>query len=267
VSSLAGGTVTVKSGTATVCTITLSPAGTGTCTLTATQFPVGTTHLTATYSGSTNFTPSTSAAKTLTVAANRTTKTALSLSAARVTYGDEQAEHVSVTVTSLSGTPGGTVAVKNGTVTECTFTLSSGKGSCTLTATKFRVGTHGLAAAYSGSSNFTGSASAAETLTVSKASTKTTLSLSASKVTYGHEQAERLSATVTPQYSGTPGGTVAVKNGTVTECTFTLSSGKGSCTLTATKFRVGTHGLAAAYSGDGNFTGSASASKTLTVVR
>jgi hypothetical protein len=63
--------------------------------------------------------------------------------------------------------------------------------------------------------------------------TSTSVSLSAAKVTYGHEQAEHLTVTVTPQHSGTPTGTVAVKNGTATECTIILASGKGSCTLTA----------------------------------
>jgi hypothetical protein len=41
------------------------------------------------------------------------TSTSISLSAVKVTYSDEQAEHVSVTVTSPGGTPGGTVAVKS----------------------------------------------------------------------------------------------------------------------------------------------------------
>jgi ribosomal protein L27 len=91
------------------------------------------------------------------------------------------------------------------------------------------------------------------------------LSLSAGTVTYGHEQAERLRVTVTPQYSGTPGGTVAVKTGTITVCTIRLASGRGGCTLTARKLGRGTHTLFAAYPGSGDFTGSASARKTLRV--
>jgi hypothetical protein len=67
-------------GAATVCTISLA-SGHGTCTLAAAKFPPGTTRLTATYNGSTDFSASTSAAKTLTVA-RAPSKTALSLSAA-----------------------------------------------------------------------------------------------------------------------------------------------------------------------------------------
>jgi hypothetical protein len=63
------------------------------------------------------------------------TSTSISLSAPAVTYGDEQAGQVSVTVTSQDGTPGGTVTVNSGAATVCTITLASGSGSCPLPAT------------------------------------------------------------------------------------------------------------------------------------
>jgi hypothetical protein len=127
------------------------------------------------------------------------------------------------------------------------------------------VGTRPLTASYTGSANFNPSASAARTLAVSKAGTRMALSLSATRVTFGHEQAERLSVTVSPQYSGTPGGTVTVKSGTSTVCTITLRFGRGQCSLAARQFRTGTHTLIAAYNGNSNFTGSASSRKTLAV--
>ena len=263
-----GGTVTVKSGTVTVCTITLA-SGEGSCTLPAAEFPPGTAQLTASYNGSADFATSTSAAKTLTVS-KATTKTALSLSATKVTYGHEQAERLTASVApQYSGTtPGGTVTVKSGTTTVCTITLGSGKGSCTLSTAKLPAATQHLTATYNGSADFNTSASAAETLAVSKATSKTALSLSATKVTYGHEQAERLTASVAPQYSGTtPGGTVTVKSGTTTVCTITLGSGKGSCTLSAKKLPTGAHTLSASYSGSSDFTSSTSARKTLTVAK
>ena len=193
------------------------------------------------------------------------TSTSISLSAARVTYGDEQAEHVSVTVTSPGGTPGGTVVVKSGTSTVCTMTLGSGRGSCSLSATVLAAGTRPLTAFYTGSANFTPSASAARTLAVSKAGTRTALSLSAASVTFGQEQAEHMSVTVSPQYSGTPGGTVTVKSGTSTICTITLGSGRGQCSLTARQLATGTYTLIAVYNSNSNFAGSASSRKTLTV--
>ena len=247
-----------------ICSITLV-SGSGSCTLPATEFPPGTAALEAGYLGTTAFDTSSTAVVALTVS-KATTTTALSLSAPKVTYGHEQAGQVSVTVTSPGGTPGGTVTVKSGTTTICTITLASGAGSCTPTAAQLPAGTTQLTATYNGSADFNTSASAAETLAVSKATSKTALSLSATKVTYGHEQAERLTASVAPQYSGTtPGGTVTVKSGTTTVCTITLGSAKGSCTLSARKLPTGAHTLSASYSGSSDFTGSTSARKTLTV--
>jgi hypothetical protein len=84
-------------------------------------------------------------------------------------------------------------------------------------------------------------------------------------VTYGHEGSERLTVKVTGKYAGVPAGKVTVKSGKITVCTITLTSGKGSCTLPARKLPVGTRTLTAVYPGSSDFTGSASAGKTLKV--
>ena len=195
------------------------------------------------------------------------TSTSISLSTPTVSYGHEQAERLSVTVASQHATPGGAVTVTSGTATVCTITLSSGSGSCTLPATRLPAGTAHLTASYRGGAIFAASTSPAAALTVAKATSKTRLSLSVGKVTYGHEQAEHLTVAVTAQYSGTPGGKVTIKTGTVTVCVITLASGRGSCTLTARQLPAGTHTLVAAYRGSSDFTSSASAGRTLTVVK
>jgi Bacterial Ig-like domain (group 3) len=97
--------------------------------------------------------------------------------------------------------------------------------------------------------------------------TSTALSLSSARVTYGHEQSERLSVTVRARYSGTPGGTVDVKAGSATICVIHLIAGQGRCALTATKLRAGTYRLTAAYAGSAGYLGSTAAPKTLTVRR
>ena len=97
--------------------------------------------------------------------------------------------------------------------------------------------------------------------------TKTTLTLSTGKVTYGHEQAEHLTITVAPRYSGTPVGKITVKAGSTILCTLTLTIGKGHCTLAASKLRPGTYSLVARYEGSKEFVASASAGKSLTVAR
>jgi hypothetical protein len=69
-----------------------------------------------------------------------TPKTALKLSAAVVTYGDEGVEHLAVTVSPQhSGTtPTGTMTIKTSSTTLCVIKLSSGKESCTLYAKKLK---------------------------------------------------------------------------------------------------------------------------------
>jgi hypothetical protein len=122
-----------------------------------------------------------------------------------------------------------------------------------------------VAAFYGGGVSFQASQSFTHTFTVKKATTKTTLALSKSSVTFGKEQTERLSVAVAPQFGGTPAGTVAVKSGTRTVCTITLKSGKGSCALTAKELKSGTYHLSASYPGKGGFSASASAARTLKV--
>jgi Bacterial Ig-like domain (group 3) len=100
-----------------------------------------------------------------------------------------------------------------------------------------------------------------------KAPTATTGLLSARKVTYGDEQAVRVSAAVTAQTGALPAGKVTVTAGSATLCVITLRSGRGSCRLTARRLRPGTYGLTAAYPGSPDLVSSVSRAKPLTVVK
>ena len=194
------------------------------------------------------------------------TTTTMTVSAASVAYGREQAERASVNVDDVFGSvPTGTVSIKAGNTVACTITLKSRKGSCTVPAAKFGPGAIRVAAFYGGGISFQASQSFTQTFTVKKATTKSTLALSRSSVTFGKEQAEHLSVTIAPQFGGTPAGAVTVKAGTRTVCTITLKSGKGSCALTAKELKTGTYQLTASYPGKGGFTGSASPPRTLKV--
>ena len=189
------------------------------------------------------------------------------LSAASVTVGHEQAENLSVEVTGSVGTPTGGVAISAGSTLLCSSLLSGGAGGCTLTAAQLPPGSYQLTAAYGGDGIYAASTTGSQALTVTKVHTSTTLALSAAKVIFGHEQAERLSVQVTAATGASPTGQVAIKAGTTGICTITLANGKGSCTLAASKLAVGTHQLAATYNGDGTHTRSTSPKKTLTVTK
>ncbi len=103
--------------------------------------------------------------------------------------------------------------------------------------------------------------------TTSFATTTTNLVASPVSVVYGHEQAERLSVSVSPRFRGAPPtGTVTVKSSTGALCVITLSSGKGSCRLSPKQLEPRTYSLVATYGGSSNFKSSTSAKKKLTVV-
>jgi hypothetical protein len=193
------------------------------------------------------------------------TAATLSLSASSVSYGKEQSEKVTVTVTASGATPTGKVTVKSGPATACTVTLSAGKGSCTLAATAFGAGKVTLTASYPAGVKFAPSTSAGKSFTVGKAKSAAALTLSATKITYGKEQSEKFSVKISPQYSGTPAGKVTIKAASATACTITLSSGKGSCTLGKTALKAGSHHVTAVYAGSTDFGSSTSIAKTLTV--
>lgn len=69
---------------------------------------------------------------------------------------------------------------------------------------------------YAGPAWIAPSTSPTVSFTVTRAATRTVLHLSASKVRYGHEQAEKISVVVTPAFTGSASGTVTVKAGKVT---------------------------------------------------
>ncbi len=275
------GTVAVYNSTTKLCSATLIPVGghsaSVTCSLTAHELAGGSySDVFATYSPGTpsssnaSYTYGTSSStpvQSFSVgSANTTTSTttSLELSAREVTYGDEQVEQLSVSVSPQhSGTtPTGTVTISGA---NCQITLSSGKGSCTLPATYFNAGNRQMVATYNGSSSFKRSASGKETITIAAATTTTSLKLSATKVTYRDEQVEQLSVSVSPQYPGIrPTGTVTISGA---NCQIGLSSGKGSCRLSPTQFGTGNRQMVATYNGNQNFRRSASTKQTISVVR
>src|ERR1019366_3536195 len=160
------------------------------------------------------------------------TTTGLRLSSASVAYGSETSEVFTVTVTGLSGYgyPKGTVAVYNASTKLCDATLipisgHTASATCSLTAYELAAGAYSqVFATYSpgipSSSNASytyGTSSSTPVQAFSVASVKTTattttsLELSARRVTYGDEQVEQLSVSVSPQYPGaTPTGTVMI---------------------------------------------------------
>lgn len=95
------------------------------------------------------------------------TTTTLRLSAPKIIFGHERAEHLSVIVRSRhSGVPSGEVVILAGTNTICRQQLHDGKASCTLSSKQLRRGKYLLRARYVGSVKFNPSTSRPERLYV-----------------------------------------------------------------------------------------------------
>ena len=261
------GTVTVHAGGQS-CQATLTGSNgvaTGSCQIT--EPALGSYSLTATYPGDKAFDPSRAPAGRLTVSRARS-HTTLQLSAGSAVYGNEKSLTIKVTVApQFTGTPTGKVKITAGQTTLCTVQLSGGTGTCSpASPTVLGAGKAVLVASYPGDLGFN-SSSADATLTVRRATSRTTLTLSPASVKYGHETSVKITVAVAPQFSGTPAGNVIITAGKATLCTVRLASATHTCSLPSKRaLSPGRHVLTASYRGSADFAPS-SAAKTLTVTK
>jgi len=229
-----------------------SLAGGGTVTFATQALPPGSDSITAVYGGSSTFTGSTSSPLNQFVEATTTTVVTSSLPM-QSSYG--QTVIFSATVSSSIGAPpnGETITFEQGTKILGTGTLSG--GVATFSDSTLPKGTQPIKAVYAGDSNFAASTSKPFDQVVVPASTTTTLTSSQNSSAYG--QSVTFTATVAPQFIGTPTGAVAFFNGTTKLGTITLNNGVAA--YTTAKLAVGTATITAQYLGFGSFQGSTSA--------
>lgn len=163
------GTVTFMDGSTALGTGTLSN---GQATFTTSSLAVGSHAITAVYGGDSNFQGSTSATMVESVAAASST-TSLAASATSISLG--QSVTFTATVTSLAGTPSGSVTFQDGSTVLGTASLVGGQA--TFATSALAAGSHAISAVYVGSTNIAGSTSAAVTETVT--ATTTTVAINA----------------------------------------------------------------------------------------
>jgi len=166
--SMPTGTVTFFNGSTQVGTGTLSN-GLATFNYNPESLALGTYSITAGYGGDNTFAGSTSPAQLLAV--ESATSTNLSLSPSSVTAGSNGPVVMTATVSpsSGSGTPTGTVTFFNGTTQIGTGTLNSGVATYSYNPSSLAAETYSVLASYGGDSAFVGSTSSTQTLTVNPA--------------------------------------------------------------------------------------------------
>ena len=158
------GSVSVTDGTNT-CLASLSGAAgasTGSCVIT--EGSPGQFALNATYPGNGDFTPSSTPQTTLVSVGKANSTTNLTLSASKVTYGQERTLKMRVTVSpEFSGVPNGQVKLTSGSEKLCKVTLANGTGTCSLSSgTALSPGRHTVVASYAGNTAFGPSSSSQE---------------------------------------------------------------------------------------------------------
>ncbi len=219
----------------------------GSASFATSTLPVGTTSVTAVYGGDANFSGSTSKKVNQKVGKDTTTTTLLS-SLSSPSYG----EAVTFTAAVTPPPPDGEIVTFKGIPSPNTAMLSGGSASITTSALK--VGTTAVTAMYGGDANLAASKSSALSQTVGQATTTTTLASSLNPSAYG--EAVTFTASVAPEYSGTPTGTVTFYNGSTKLGTAMLSGGAAS--YTTAKLAASTETITAVYNGSSSFATSTS---------
>jgi len=263
------GTVTFKDGSNTVGSGTLSTtAGVTTATFSTSSLSAGSHSINAVYAGDTNFQTSTSNAVSQVVNQDGSS-ISVTTSGSPSVFG--QAVTFTATVIAAapgSGTPSGTVTFKDGATVIGSGTLSAttpDTASASVSTLNVSGNPHSITAVYGGDTNFIGSTSSAISQSISQATSTTSVSVSPNSITLG--QTTTVTATVSPQFTGTPTGSVTVSDGLGNmgdSCTIALVGGTGSCTLKPTS-NGSPLTVTGTYSSDSNFKAS-SGTTSLTVV-
>jgi len=207
---------------------------------------VGQHRVDAAYSGDSDYTGSISGTIAL---SGLTSAAALSSSLNPSSLG--QSVTFTAQITSLTGTPTGSVTFTDGSTTLATVTLNS-TGTASMTDSALTVGTHTITATYVPTGSFLAS-SATLSQQVNPDVAVDVLTVNPNPALVG--SAVTLTATVTASPVGTtPAGTVTfTSNGTNLA---TVSLAGGVATYSTTSLPVGTNTLGCVYSGDANFASS-----------
>jgi hypothetical protein len=153
------------------------------------------------------------------------------------------------------------VTFKNGGVVLGASTLSGGKA--TLSTATLTPGAHSITAVYAGSVNFNTSTSVVLAQTVNKAASSTKLTSSPNPSILGHTVTFTITVATVAPGTGTPTGSVTLKNGAASVGSATLAGGKA--TISTSSLTHGVHSMTAVYSGSVDNLGSTSGVLTQTV--
>jgi hypothetical protein len=242
-----GGTVTFLYGSNLLGSATLA-SGTATLTISSNGFSAGRYSIVANYAGDTADLPSSSPPVTIHIEGNvAATQTGLTATPSTLTEGSQVTLQATVSETSGSATPTGTVTFQYGAMILGSSPLYNGVATLSASAS-VAAGVYGIHATYSGDTNNAASTSAVVNVTVQA---PTAVTLTAMPTTVHPGQPVNLSATVREtKGNGTPGGSVFFyANGTLLAST-TVLNGVAVYSAPTTGMPAGTYSITGNYTGD-----------------
>ena len=253
--SAATGTVQFLDGATSLGSAALSG---GTASLSTSALAAGNHSITAVYGGDGTYAGSTSALVTQVVGNGIVaTTTSLASSPNPSTFGQSVGLVATVTQSSGTVTPTGTVTFTDGAATIGSAALDS-NGVATLATSSLSTGTHSIAAQYAGDGTHSGSSSAPVSQTVNRANTATAVTSNRNPSTFG--DSVTFTVAMTPSAAT---GTVQFLDGATSLGSVALSGGAAS--LSTSALGVGNHSITAVYAGDNSYAGSTSPAVTQVV--
>jgi hypothetical protein len=251
------GTVTLLDGSNSLGNTAL-PAN-GVAQFTISSLAPGAHAISASYSGDTNFAPSSAA--TLTETINQASTTTTVTSATNPAMFDQSVVFSVKVQSSSSGTPTGTVTLLDGSNSLGSTALPA-NGVAQFTISSLALGSHAISASYSGDTNFATSTAATLTETINQASTTITVTSGTNPSAF--DQTVTFTVKIQPSSGGTPTGTVTLLDGSSSLGSTSLPT-SGVVQFTISTLLVGSHSITATYGGDNYFLASASAALGQTV--
>jgi autotransporter-associated beta strand protein len=258
--------------------------GVSSASYTTSILPLGIDSIIAVYSGSPlDFAAKSSAALSQTVNGNRVSSVLVQSSSTLITqtgaYTSTYGQTATFTATITDGgstppskTPTGTVTFNFDNTTTNTITTETVAISATATGvatgqyttsltTPLPAGTYTVTATYNGNSTFIAETSPPITQQITPATSSTSIALSSVSTIYG--QAVTMTATVTPEYGGTPTGTVSFYlNGSASPLAtvaVVTKAGVTTASFTTAALPVNFYNITATYNGSSNLQGSSTA--------
>jgi hypothetical protein len=235
----------------------------GVATLTIAPATIGTRHVTATFLGTGGFLDSVSAVLSHVVSPGQT-KTDLAADHTSGVYG--QVVHFTATVsviTPAAGQPGGNVTFQADGIAIGTVPVLN--GLATLAVSNLSVGSHSIAATFTGNGNFLNSVSSAITYETTRGQTKTDLAADHPGSVYGQVVHFTATVSVVAPAAGQPGGNMTFQaDGNAIG---TVPVVNGTAVLETASLHAGSRSISATYNGDANFNGSTASALQLSIAK